>query len=247
MIGTPKWINEIGYYDNTDYETRRILLYGDSGAGKTHFIGTCPDPFVIDIDRGGRTLRKLKIPFILIERKATYRVFERIMEVIQAVKGKNPPFDKIDPPRQTLAIDSVTALADCLLADHMLHPSNPKTPPSDPDKIKASWENYGVVQNRLKTIIKFCQDIGLNLVCTAGTKLEKDEVLGTFVGKPNIVGGYRDLIHYDFDEVYFLDNQVSKDSKEYSLYTARYRYFEGKTREGLQYKYTDPSWDKLFK
>jgi hypothetical protein len=96
--------------------------------------------------------------------------------------------------------------------------------------------------------MKFAQDLGVNFICTAGTKLEKDDVLGTFVGKPNIIGGYRDLIAYDFDEVYYLDVEGSTSSKKYVLYTSKYRYFEAKSREGqLPYKIENPSWKKLYK
>lgn len=241
------WVKEIGYYDEIDYKGRRILLYGDSGAGKTHFLGTSPNPIVLDSDRGGRTLKDLKIPFIPIERKADYKVFKRVMDVLQTVKTNSPPINDITPARETLCIDSLTSLADAILVDVMIHPSSRKQTPLDPDSTRAEWFHYLMVQNRLKSIMRFCQDLGMNVICTAGTKLERDDVLGTFVGKPNIVGGYRDLVAYDFDEVYYLSVEGSGNAPKFYLYTNSYRYFEAKSREGgLPYKIENPSWSKLY-
>ena len=38
----------------------KILVYGDSGSGKTYFAGTFPDPLFLDLEDGMRSLLQLK-------------------------------------------------------------------------------------------------------------------------------------------------------------------------------------------
>ena len=38
------------YSDQPQSKRYKILAYGETGAGKTHFISTCPKPLVLDTD-----------------------------------------------------------------------------------------------------------------------------------------------------------------------------------------------------
>jgi len=54
----------VKYYDIAKAGHFRGLYCGLSKAGKTHLLGTYPNPLIIDTDNGGRTLKDLHIPFI---------------------------------------------------------------------------------------------------------------------------------------------------------------------------------------
>ena len=91
-------------------------------------------------------------------------------------------------------IVGITALADFLLVDILKYPKvNGKTS-RDITKVKPEWDDYSVLGNELRAIMKYLQDMGINIVATCGVKLEKDEIRGTFIGQPNIVGGFRNVI-----------------------------------------------------
>lgn len=228
-----KWVNEEkGAY-------RRIMLYGSAGAGKTHFIGTCPKPFILDSDKGLMTLREKKIQYLPLMRGE--KVYSTVIDAIKAARKREGIFKDIE----TFAIDSLTSLADMLMIEVMRFPGGQGTPKS-PITSKPEWDHYTAIAARMAEITKRCADLDMNVVFTCGVKLEKDDILGNFEGKPNIVGGYRDKVAHDFDEVYYMDTEGTGKDVKYVLYTAKYRYFEAKSREGLEYQYKNPSYKGLF-
>jgi len=237
------WIDEVNFYDQVAKEHIRLLLYGEAGSGKTTFAGTFPRPFFLDSDKGGRTLKDKKIPFLALRRGD--RVFDICYNVLTRIEKKEPPFDKLEI--DTIVFDSLTSLADMLIVESMVYPS-PGSPPQNPDIVKASWDNYSQLQNRLKHLLKYSQDLGLNVVATAGVKLERDEILGSFIGKPNIVGGYRDLVSHDFDSVFYLECVDVGRGKppKYVAHTSKYRYFEAKSRDGMMGVIESPAYERLW-
>lgn len=237
------WAQSIAYYNEKAGGKIRLLVYGESGAGKTTLAGTFPLPFFIDTDKGGRTLKEKHIPFLELSRGD--QTFAILWDLLQKLEKKAAPFDLLTI--ETLVFDSLTSLADFLLVEAMKHPPAGVSP-KDPNKSKPEWDHYSLVQARMKALMKYSQDLGLNVVATAGVKLERDEILGTFVGKPNIVGGYRDVVAHDFDECYYLDCEEKGSGKppEYVAHTHRYRYFEAKSRDGIQDRVVNPRYETLW-
>jgi len=233
------WMKDVQWVKETKGSYRRIMVYGPAGAGKTRFIGTCPKPFILDSDKGLMTLRNLKIPYLPLVRGQ--KVYTQVIDAIKAARKRQSMFKDIE----TFAIDSLTSLADMLMIEVMKFPGEGRTP-KDPTKSKPEWDHYTAVAARLAEIVKRCADLDMNVVFTCGVKLEKDDILGKFEGKPNVVGGYRDKVSHDFDEVYYMDTEGTGKNANYILFTGKYRYFEAKSREGLEYQYKDPSYEKLF-
>lgn len=234
------WIKDIGYYNESISCGRtRALLFGDTGVGKTRLAGTFPHPFFLDSDKGGKTLEGMRIPYLPLER--TGRVFDTVMEVLRNYQAGKPPFDTLKV--ETFVFDSLTSLADMLMVEAMRTVGKVAV---DANREKPSWDHYAVIQARLKTIIKFAQDLVANVVATCGTKLEKDDVRGTFVGKPNIIGGYRDLVSYDFDDVVYMTCEGTQTQRKYLAYTGKISYYEAKTRSGLDFKYENPSYQSMY-
>lgn len=232
------WIERIGFYDKPETQKARVLLFGDTGVGKTKLAGSFPNPFFFDADRGGKTLEDMKIPYLLLQREGC--VYEEIMEVFRAIVNKKPPFDTL--PVETIVVDSVTALADMLMTEAM----KLGKVALDRTKVKPEWDHYSIIQAKLRSIITFAQDLSLNFVATCGTKLEKDDIRGTFVGKPNILGGYRDQVSFDFDDVVYMTCERNQTARKYIAYTGRVSYFEAKSRSGLDFKYENPSYASMW-
>lgn len=245
MIKTD-WIQRVGYYDEQPVEKRRILLYGSTGVGKTRFAASAPSPFFIDTDKGGRTLQRLHVPFVPIN--DSDRASYVIRDMLEALRTDKEPFDKLKV--ETIVFDSLTTLAEMLLYESMRYPSG-GNPRRDPLMEKPVWDDYNAVKTRINDLIRRCKDMDKNVIAIAGDQIERDEQRGTYVGKPALVGSYRNLIGYDFDEVYYMAKEGKGGKTSYKLFTSKYLYFDGKSREAesnkdIKEEYTDPTYEKIF-
>lgn len=238
-----EWIASIGYYDETEKQKVRALLYGPMGVGKTTFAATFPNPLFIDSDKGGLTLRKLNIPYISIEHGE--KAYEKVSDILDALRNREAPFDEIQV--DTIVFDSLTSLMDIFMYETVKFPSGPGKPGRDPVNTKPEYDDYMKVGNRMKTTMLRCKDLKVNVVATCGERLDKDEVLGTFVGRPNLVGSYRETIGHDFDEVYYMTTEGGLNKQSHVIYTTKYKYYDAKSRISLQSKYESPTYEKLYK
>jgi len=241
MATIKDWANEIGFYDDPSKQFKRVLLYSETGGGKTKLASTFPSPFFIDTDKGGKTLKDLHMPNIKL--KVGNKTFDEIMDVLGKIKRKEEPFDF---EIKTIVLDSITTLADFLLTDILKYPKVPGKMSRDPTKVKPEWDDYTILTAELKAIVKYLQDMELNVVATCGVKLEKDEIRGTFVGLPNIVGSFRNAVGYEFDELYFMEVKAKSTGVEYITHFQKVSYFSAKSREGKKGSMVDSSYDKLF-
>ncbi|KKM19209.1 hypothetical protein LCGC14_1657920 [marine sediment metagenome] len=241
------WIDKIGYYDRTKYDKVRLLTYGDWGSGKTRLAATFPKPFFIDSDDGGKTLGKLHIPHLVL--RPEEKTFDIIMDVLKSLRLKTKPFDTLDI--QTVVFDGLTSLNRMLLWESMWYfISDPnakkKRMKLDINKQKPQYDHWGELLNRYITIIQAAQSTNLNVVATAGAKLDKDERSGEFVGGPNIQGQYQYRIGHDFDDIYFMTVEGSK----YMTYTRQHGRYPAKTRsdriKAIPVKVENPTYEILF-
>lgn len=238
----------IGYYNEEVDDKVRIMVYGETGAGKTRLAGTFPKPFFFNANRGLITVRQLGVKPLELKLSRTDEVYRIVKDVLRKLKIKEAPFDKIDV--ETIVFDDLTDLADFFLADMMLHPS-PGGKKRDPTAEKPLWDDYGVLRNQLKEICITARELNYNMVGIAGLKTEMGEVGSSQYGKPLILGSFRDHIGYGFDEYYHMTTEGEGDKLKYVTYTAPHRslgvHFEAKSRTGLPPKIEDMTYDKLKK
>lgn len=242
---TDLWLDEIQFIKNTSRSNQvRALLYGESGSGKTHLAGTFPNPFFIDSDKGLATLWSLdkNVPYLELQRGT--KVFPKILQVLKQIREKSSAFfEEYDV--KTLVFDSLTSLSDMILIEAMMYPQDGSLA-KNPNTSKPEWDHYTAVLNRMKHLMKMSQDIGVNVVATAGEQLGKDEVRGTFIGKPAIIGSYRNVVPYDFDEMYYMTSKTTKEGTDYMLFSSKYLYYEAKSRLGIENEVHNPSYKKLY-
>jgi len=240
----PAWLNDLGYFDDDKSIFQRALIYGESGSGKTTFLGSWPRLLVIDTDKGGRTLRDKHIPCIpcLESRGIVDRVFA-ILTAAQARSklelddGRVLDFNEID----TIALDSFTAFSNSAIADMLFEIGK------DPLKTKPSYDEYGKLLNIQTELGKRFKRLSLmyNIVVTALPDVNRDENTGTMYGGPLMVGSYRNVVMGDFDEVYYFTTEGSKDKVTYFMYSAKIQFFGAKTKLKIPYRVEDPTYDKL--
>jgi hypothetical protein len=259
------WQPKVQFYNETKQNTVRVLLVGPQGSGKTHFLGTSPSPFVIDCDKGGRTLSKHHIPYVEIEREildektgkyTLLPVYTIVRELLRNFRDRKDIFET-SPLKdcRTLCIDSWTALNNHMLFEAMMalrikdKYGNPK-PLLNPDDEKPEWDHYSAVLRRSVMLCKILEDIGResNVIVTVGVgEKEIEEWTGgrrsSYTKKRFLIeGSFRDQIPYLFDEVLILDQVVGK----YTINPVGNKDIKGKSRSGITEKIEDPTFSKLF-
>lgn len=181
----------------------KVLLKGLSKTGKTYLMSTFPKPFVIDTDHSLNGMRDLSIPTYSISisdvRAGKINVYETIFDILLQIRDKKPPFSDVE----TLCIDGLTSLAEMMILEAMLDVRIGKTR-RDPALDKATFDEYGVLENRLLcTLMPMVADLGINFCATAGLKLDEEESQGSKAVLPDIKGGTRQRIEYKFDAVIY--------------------------------------------
>lgn len=150
------------------------LVYGLSGSGKTHLIGTFPSPYIIDTDYGLETL---------VGKDIDYGEFYtrpddgNARDMWPAILDKVDEFTE-DPPHETLAIDSLTTLMD-VAAAHIL---------SKAGRSLLQLQDYSPLYDELTKLIVRLRRLPCNVVVTAHEEAVRDENTGKLQIVPLVTG-----------------------------------------------------------
>ena len=166
--------------------TVNILVYGAAGAGKTSLIPTLPAPIILSAEGGLLSIQESELPFIEIDSMATLQ--DAYMWLASSEETKQ---------YQTVAIDSISEVAEVCLADE-------KSKTKDPRKA------YGEMQDLMAQIIRAFRDLPRHVYMTAKLEKSQDE-MGRVLYAPAMPGAKTgQSLPYFFDEVLAL--RVEKDS-----------------------------------
>tara|TARA_R110000765_G_scaffold4253_1_gene13504 strand:+ start:1002 stop:1715 length:714 start_codon:yes stop_codon:yes gene_type:complete len=159
----------------------KLLVYGESGVGKTTLCQTAPGKTLVVSMESGLLSIKDAPNLDAIEVKEASEI-EQIAELLE---NKTLDYD-------TVCLDSVTEMAEILL-------SQEKAKSKDPRRA------YGeVIEVMIKTMRRF-RDLPMHVVFIAKQSRERDESSGMFHYQPMMVGAKLPMqIPYFFDEVLVL-------------------------------------------
>lgn len=262
----------VKYYDEEKKDYFKALYCGATKSGKTYLAGTYPNPFFIDTDGGGRTLKGTHIPFLsysiagLREGDAKNRPqpYEEIRFVLQKMiqnKGRiwinketgSLHFDSEKEGYEaydvkTLVFDSLTMLADLLLYeagfDNRIGETKSQEGKKDLSVDNAQRAEYGVLRKRLVEIFDYTKDLRMNIVATAFVDGGQDEKGEWRVSKnPAVQGSFRSICGHYFDLVALLEEDQVSPGKYY-LYSQTHKFGVG-TRDKLPAKIENPSYQKI--
>lgn len=211
-----------------EYEAKRpdkikILVYGESGTGKTRFASTFPKPIFLDVEEGLASVVK-KVDRIRIE---STDAIDPILDFLR------------DSDYETLVVDSLTALQQLSLQDTVLgydakRPYNALPVQSDYFKTSLDLDYW------IRKIIR----LPMHVVLTAHVSpksYEVEAVQPAFIGKQTAkkICALMDIVAYT-------TKVFSQDEISYLMYLS-YPDFVTKFRFGELdgYYITDPSFEKL--
>lgn len=165
----------------------KLLVYGQSGAGKTSLIPTLPRPLIISAEGGLLSIADSDLPYVEVSSIDTLRdVYAWLTNSDEASQ-----FDSV-------ALDSISEIAEVVL-------SAEKAATKDPRKA------YGEMQDIMAALIRSFRDLPKHVYFSAKLEKSQDE-MGRILYAPSMPGQkLGQLLPYYFDEVLAL--RVEKDAQ----------------------------------
>jgi hypothetical protein len=183
----------------------KILLFGQSGEGKTFMASTVPvKTLLIGAENGELSLRGSDVDFIdLTKDDAGKNIPENLR-----LKRLGEIYDFLLTPEaiktyQCIYIDSLSEIAQFVLDDLK------KEYPDKKDALKMFGENLDIIKN----IVKLFRDLPYyHVVLTSLAKIDKDENGKRFIA-PDVSGKMSSMLPAFFDEVFYLSTIENQDGR----------------------------------
>ena len=152
------------------------LVYGQSGAGKTHLCGLFPDPYIIDTDFGLDTLAGMDIEYDEMyvrpgDKAIAKNMWPSLLEKIGSFAE--------NPDHETLVIDSLTTVCE-VVAAYILAKSNAGE--------IVQFQHYVPIYSELTTMITKLRKANCHVILTAHEEMVRHEMTGKTQIIPLVMG-----------------------------------------------------------
>lgn len=196
----------------------KMLVYGNSGAGKTTLCATLPDPIIISAEAGLLSIAEADLPYIevtsMAELKDAYAWASDSKEAQQF---------------QSIALDSISEIGEVVLNHEKKIAKDPR-------------QAYGAMQEQLADIIRAFRDLsGKHVYFTAKCEKAQDEA-GRMLYAPSMPGNKTgQSLPYFFDEVLALRVELDADKNPMRvLMTSSDGLWQAKDRSGKLEMWEEP-------
>lgn len=190
----------------------KMLVYGAAGAGKTTLCSTAPSPLILSAEAGLLSLRRLKIPVLVINE---YKDLEDSLEWCRK--------EAVKKGIKTICLDSANEIAEGVLAAARKKTKDPR-------------QAYGELADKTIEKIKEFRDLpGLHVLVTAKQTLSTDPISGAVKAAPSAPGQQiGPALPYLFDEVFHAATDKDPTGNTYHyLRTKASMLAEAKDRSGV--------------
>lgn len=182
-----------------------ILLYGDSGVGKTTLAGSADDVpsmrpvLFIDIEGGTESLRH-SYPEVETVRITTWKEMQEVYNVLYSGEHEY----------KTVVLDSLTEIQKFNMYQIMSDVAQ-KRPDLDPDV--PSMREWGKNLEQIRRMVRGFRDLEMHTIFTALAKTDKDQKTGITTTKPSLSGKMADEVAAFLDVVvYYYVKQIGDGS-----------------------------------
>lgn len=195
----------------------KFLVYGESGAGKTHLIKTLPKPIVFSAEGGLITLSDCDIPFVEIRSMADLQAAYSF--IMSSEEGKQ---------FQSIALDSISEIAEVALVHEKKTNKDPRAA-------------YGEVQDKVAQIVRTFRDIpGRHVYFSAKLERTQDDT-GRMMYGPGMPGKKLGaMLPYFFDSVLAVRRELVDDQPKHMLMCGSDGFWIAKSRGGLLNNWEEP-------
>ena len=231
------------------------LVYGASGTGKTHLMGTLGElgrVLVIDIDQGIKTLRNApdlkQAGWTKNITVVSFDKFKDLDEAYKLVKANDPKLWSqkfgvtITQPFDWIVWDTWSEIQWYMIEELRSKDSNMKGNGLN-FRANIQIQHWGMVTDLNKLAVQQLRSCSVNQVFTMQEKLDKDELSGQIYGGPAIHGKMVQEMPTYFDVVVHTYTDLSGN---YCATNKAKGKWPGKTRLGVGQDYKNPTAKMLF-
>lgn len=221
-----------------------LLIYGEPGVGKTHFLGTAQDHkdtsplLILDVDGGVSTLRK-RPDVDVVQVRSYNELVSQYRTLFDAVSEGKLPY-------KTIGIDSLSEFAKLDIGEisKTFAAQNDKLDPDIPD-----MRAYGKSGNHIRRIVRAFRDLPCNVIFTCHTQNDRDN-FNRLIYRPQLPGKLQVDIPGFLDIVGWLRSEVTDEGVTRYLQTQKTEVTIAKDRtnalDAVEMNPTIPQmWDKL--
>lgn len=192
------WAEDIVMTNDIDSIKLKLLLKGGTAVGKTTFMGSADDLFVIDAESGLLTLFREEIPSYPLARKAKGKYFDRTMAILDSIENNEDMGFVNFANIKAIGLDSASKLNELLLMDIM----------KKAGVTKASFDEWGELNYQIAQIMNRLIQMDKHFICTTGEATKVDDN-GRVTHTLNMRGSYKDFIEHEFDFVLWMQKEDS--------------------------------------
>lgn len=219
----------------------KVLIYADSGQGKTVLCATAPKPVIISAESGLLSLNRKNLErlFGVNTPGITYEIpVIQVTNIDELTNAYN--YFALDPSARqhfsTICIDSLSEIGEVVLANARKGNKDPR-------------QAYGELIDKMSTIVRSFRDIpSYHVYMAAKMELLKDEASAIVKYMPSMPGQkLGPALPYFFDEVFRLyTNKTQQGVKYRALQTSPDLQYVAKDRSGVLDEMEKPDLNHIF-
>lgn len=205
-----------------------ILVYGQSGVGKTRLISTLPSPLIISAESGLLTLKESNIDYIAIDNTSD------IKDIYRWLKSSKEPQEKY----KSIAFDSLSEIAEIILVTE-----------KEKDKSANTWSGYLPMQEQIQKIVRAFRDLPYYIYFTSKAEKALEQELGRMLYQPAMPGNkLASSLPYFFDFVFAMRIEKDSEGKEHRLLQCQPdNAWQAKSRDDSLSKWEQPHLGNIIK
>lgn len=197
-------------------ENMKVLIYGNSGTGKTCAAASFPTP-ILYLDFDGKV--DSAAAFYATDRERLEQIEVRdlsskmeedpIEEMLKIINQELIPQQKAKAMKyKTIVIDSLTTFSSAVLS-HIVRTNPGIKRTSSKQGQQPGMQDFGILKREFAKLIPGILSLPMNVVMLAHIKSERDEMSGEIIRGPHMDGSFAADLPIYFKEVYraFVENK----------------------------------------